>query len=78
MQAGGRFVKHEKHAFFGERLFAGRFGFGSFGQETRQLQALGFATTECGHGLAKLDVVQAHIDDGLQCADNLTIVGENF
>ena len=33
VQARGGLVEQEQHAFFGERLFAGCFGFGSFGQE---------------------------------------------
>ena len=78
VQARGGLVEQEQHAFFGERLFAGCFGFGGFGQEAGQLQALRFAAAECGHGLTELHVVQADVDDGLQCADDFAVVGENL
>ena len=78
MQPCRGFVKHEQYAFFGERLFAGCFGFGGFGQEAGEFQALRFAAAECGHGLTELDVVKPHIDDGLECADDFAVVGENL
>ena len=78
VQAGGRFVKQEQHAFFGGGLATCCFAFGGFGQEARELEALGFTAAEGRHGLAQFDVVQAHIDDGLQGTHDVTVVGKQL
>ena len=78
MQTRGGFVKQKQHAFFGQTLLAAGFGFGRFRQETRQLQALRLATAQGGHGLAKFDVIQAHIDDGLQGTHHIAVVGKQL
>ena len=78
VQAGGGLVEHEERAAFGQLLFAGGGGLGCFRQETRQLQTLRFATTQGGHGLAELHIVQPHIDNGLQHTQHLAVLGEEL
>ena len=41
-----------------------------------ELEALGLATAQGGHGLAEFDVFEAHIDDGLQHANHVAVVGK--
>ena len=73
VQAGGRFVEHEELAFFRRRLArAAR----SFGQMAGQLQALCLTAGECRHRLPEAHIVQPHIDDGLQAAQHVLVLGE--
>ena len=74
VQTGGRLVQHEERATLGYRLAAGGAALGGFCQETGQLQTLRLATRQRGHGLAQLHILQAHINDGLQCADHVAII----
>ena len=73
VQARGGLVEHEERTFARQRLLAGRGRLGRFGQEACELQALGLAATERGHGLAQLHILQTHIDDGLQHADDFAV-----
>ena len=76
VQAGGRFVEQEQRALARGRLSAGRRALGGVGQKAGQLQALRFAAAERRYGLAQLDVIEPHVDDGLQRADHLAVLGE--
>ena len=78
MQACGRLVEHKQDALAAERLAAGRRGFGRTGQEPGQLEPLRLAARQGGHGLAELDVFQAHIHDGLQRTDHIAVVGKQL
>jgi hypothetical protein len=60
----------------GHRLAAGAAVARRLGQETGQLEPLRLAARQRGHRLAELDVFQPHIDDGLQGADHLAVVGK--
>ncbi len=76
VQAGGGLVEEEERALLGQLLAAGRRGLGGLGQEAGELQALGLAAAEGGHGLAELDVVQPHLGDGRERAHDLAVLGE--
>ena len=78
VQTGGGFVKQEQHAFAGRGLLAARRGLGRIGQITRQLQALRLATAQGGHRLTQAHIVQAHVHDGLQGADDLAVMGKHL
>ena len=78
MQAGGGLVKQKQGAFAAECLAAVGGGFGRTCQKARQLQALGFTARQGGHGLAELDVFEAHIHDGLQGADHIAVIGKQL
>ena len=74
VQAGGGFVEQVQRAASGEAAAAGAALaglFGGFGQEAGQLQALGLAARQGGHGLAKLQVVETDLDQRLQAALDL-------
>ncbi len=73
VQTGGGLVEQEQRAFLGQRLAAGGAVLGRLGQETRELEALRFATRERGHGLTELHVLQPHVHDGLQRTDDLSV-----
>ena len=76
VQARGGLVVQEQCALLGQRLLRLGLGLGRLGQEARELEALGLAARQRGHGLAQLHVFKAHIDDGLQGADDLAVLGE--
>jgi hypothetical protein len=76
VQAGGRLVEQEQRALGGLGLPAGRRELGGLGQEARQLQALRLAARQRRHRLAQLHVFEADVDDGLQRADHVAVVGE--
>ena len=73
VQASGGLIKHEQSATPGHTLFAGGRVFGSLGQITSQLQALGFPSRQRGHRLAELDVLQPYVNDGLQGTNHVTV-----
>ena len=58
------------------RLPAGRGALRGLRQEARELEALRFAARQRGHRLAELHVFQPDVDDGLQRADHVAVVGE--
>ena len=76
VQPGGRFVEQEKRALARQVLAAVAGGLGGFGQEAREFEALRFAARERGHGLAQAHVLQAHVNDGLQGADDFSVLRE--
>ena len=76
VQAGGRLVEQEQRAAGRGGLPAGGGALGGLRQEARQLEALRFAARQRGHRLAQLHVFQADVDDGLQRADHVAVVGE--
>ena len=73
VQPGGGLVEQEQRALLGHAL-GGRSG--GFGQEARELQALGLAAGQRGHGLAQAHVVQAHVHQRLQPRHHLAVVAE--
>ena len=88
VQAGGGLVQQEQGAAVraqGQRLAADagdrRLGLALAdvaGQKAGELQALRLAARQRGHRLAELDVFKPHIDDGLQGANHLAVVGEQL
>ena len=78
VQPGGGLVEHEQTAALRQGLAAGAVAARRLGQKTGQLEALRLAARERGHGLAELDVLQPDIDDGLQHAHHLAVVGKTL
>ena len=76
VQAGGGLVEQEQRALLGQRLLRLGLGLGGLRQEARELEALRLAARQRRRGLAQLHVFKAHIDDGLQGADDLAVLGE--
>ena len=76
VQAGGGLVEQKQRAL--ARQWLARLGLCArgLGQKARQLQALGLAARERGHALAQLQVVQPHVDQRLQGADDLGVIGK--
>ena len=74
VQTGGGLVEQKQRAFAGDVLATGGAALGGFGQEARELQTLRFAARERGHGLAQTHVLQAHVHDRLQHADDLAVL----
>ena len=74
VQAAGRLVKQKQRAFFGHGLARPAGCLRGFGQVARQFQALRLAAAERGHGLAQLHVVQPHIHQRLQGADDVAVL----
>ena len=74
VQTGGGLVEQKQRAFARHRLATGGLAFGGFGQKAREFQALRFAARERGHGLAQTHVLQAHVHDRLQHADDLAVL----
>ena len=77
MQTRGRLIEQKQHAFASERLTTGGGRFGCVSQKARQLESLRFAAAERGHRLAQAHVFKAHIDDGLQSPNHLTVLGKH-
>ena len=78
VQASGGLIEQEQRALARGRLTAGSGVLRGIGQEAGELEALRLAARQRGHGLAELDVIQPHIDDGLQRADHLAVVREQL
>ena len=83
VQASGWLIQHEQRpapgcglAAAGAAGAAGAAAFGGFGQKPGQLEPLRLAAGECWHRLAQLDVLQAHIHDGLQHANHIALGAE--
>ena len=76
VQAGGRLVEHEQRAARGNGLPAGRGTLGRLRQEASELQPLRLAARQRRHRLAELHVLEADVDNRLQCADHVAVVGE--
>ena len=76
MQARGRLVKQEQRALARNRLARLGRGLRGLGQEARELEALRLAAAERGHGLAQLHIFKADLDDGLQRAQHVAVLGE--
>ena len=73
VQAGGGLVKQKQRAFFANGLARLAGGLRGFCKETGQLQTLRLAAAERGHGLAQRHVVQPHVHNGLQGADDFAV-----
>ena len=77
VQAGGRLVEQEQRALLRQRAGAGADALRRLGEEAGQLQALRLAARERRHRLAELHVLEADVDDRLQHAHHLAVVGNS-
>ena len=77
VQPGGGLIEQEQRAFARRGLAAGTGALCRLRQKAGKLQALRLAARQRRHRLAQLDVFQPNIDDGLQRADHLAVVGEH-
>ena len=75
VQAGGRLVEQVQRALARQPLCRRADG---LGQEAGQLQALRLAARQRRHRLAQAHVLEADIDDRLQHAQHLAVVGEQL
>ena len=78
MQARGGLVKHKQSAFFGHRLAATGAAFRGASPKPSQFQALRLAPRQGRHGLSQLNVIQPHIGNGLQSAQDIALLRKHL
>ena len=76
VQAGGRLVEQEQRARVATACRLVRAFLRRLGQEAGELQALRFAAGQGRHRLAELHVFEADVDERLQRAEHVAVVGE--
>ena len=78
MQTRRGLVQHEQRTAFGQELRTRTLALGRLRQKARELEALGFATRQRGHGLPQLHILQPHIHNRLQHADHIAVGAEQI